>query len=116
MAGAAERRPFDAPLPRDVTGFAHAAAAGQLPVVPTTPPVLLPGPSANRAFKALLVRLVIVVLGLLIAVRIAAAVHRTWLTVLVIGLGFLGFGLVLRWLSVVGRHNFAEFERGYTTL
>ncbi len=116
IPGAGERVPWGGPLPRDVPGFAQAMAAGLVPVVPRTPPAPVPGRSANRRFKAFLGKVAATILAVILATRIAMAVHQTWLDLAVIGLGFASFALMLRWLAGVGRCNFAEHERGYTTL
>jgi hypothetical protein len=104
------------PRPRDVPGFAQAVSAGQVPVVPHSPPGLLPGPSADRAFKVFLIRLVGAVLVVIVAMGVAKSFHSTWASLLPIGLSWVVFCLMLYWLAGVGRRNFEEFRHGYTTL
>jgi hypothetical protein len=116
MPGPAESAPWGDPRPSEVAGFAQASAAGALPVVPRTPPRLLPGPSAERAFNLFLVKLVGAALGAVVAMRVAMTLDSTWADLAAIGLGFAVFWLMLRWLAEVGRRNFEELKRGYTTL
>ena len=116
MAGSAGSARWGDPRPRDVAGFTQAATAGELPVVPPTPPRLMAGASANRAFNLFLIKLVGAAVGVVVAMRIATSVHSTWANVVVIGLGLAAFWLMLHWLAAVGRRNFEEFKRGYTTL
>jgi hypothetical protein len=74
------------------------------------------GLSADRAFKAFLVKLVVAAFCVVVAMRIATTIHSMWANVLVIGLGLAAFWLMLHWLAGVGRRNCEEFKRGYTTL
>jgi hypothetical protein len=99
-----------------VAGFAQAASAGKLPTVPRTPPQLMHGPSANRAFNLFLVKLVGAAFGVVAGMRVAMSIHSTWANVTAISLGLAVFWLMLHWLTAVGRRNFEEFKRGYTTL
>jgi hypothetical protein len=116
MTEPADSAHWDDPRPRDVPGFTQAASAGQLPVIPQAPPGLIPGPSAARTFKVFLMRLAGVVLGVIIAMRVAMSFHSTWASLLPIGLSWVVFWLTLHWLAAVGRRNFQEFKHGYTTL
>jgi hypothetical protein len=106
------------PRPRDVPGFASAAAAGRIPVVPPTPPRLLPGTTADRAFNLVLVKVVVAVGLLVLTVQVVQQVDPPALVVLVVmlGLSALLVLLVVRWLAAVGARNLQELEHGYTTL
>src|SRR5919198_4728611 len=103
MAGSAGSARWGDPRPRDVAGFTQAATAGELPVVPPTPPRVMAGASANRAFNLFLIKLVGAAVGVVVAMRIATSVHSTWANVVVIGLGLAAFWLMLHWLAAVGR-------------
>lgn len=117
MSGHDSRGLYD-PRPRDVPGFADAAATGRLPDVPPAPPAPLPGPTADRAFKLLLLKGAGAVAAVLIAIEV---VPRLGLgtggsSLVVLGLGLALCWLVLHWLRTVGDRNVEELSRGYTTL
>jgi hypothetical protein len=97
-------------------GFAEAASAGQLPVVPRTQPGLIPGVTADRAFKVFLMKLAVAALAVVVAMRTVVSLHSIWVGLLPIGLSWVVFWLMLHWLAGVGRRNFEEFMHGYTTL
>jgi hypothetical protein len=89
--------------------------AGEVPVVPHAPPGLLPGLSADRAFKVFLMRLVGAVLAVIVTMGVAKSFQSSWASVLPIGLSWVVFWLTLHWLGGVGRRNLEEFRHGYTT-
>lgn len=106
------------PHPRQVPGYAEAAAAGLTPRVPDQPPPLSVQPTA----RALLHRFVALaaggalVLGLVAGLVDRLAVPRPAVAS-VLGLLALAFlVLLLRTLPSVGRQSVAELQRGYTTL
>lgn len=104
--------------PRDVPGFAEAATAGLLPVVPPTPPPLLPGPTAERLFRVFLVRLAIGIGAMLMVFSVMprAGVSSPWTDLVVLGSGLLVLGLAVRWWLRIGRRNVQELQHGYTTV
>ena len=107
------------PRPRDVAGFAHALADGKLPRVPRTPPRLLPGITADRAFWRWIG--VCVGAGALWFVTATQGIPRLGLSALWAGLLMLGSGLTVfsLWLQAwrgFGALNARELEHGYTTL
>ena len=91
---------------------------GRLPVVPRQPPPLLPGATADRAFKVFLLKLAVTVGAVLVLVELVQLPE--WPTavtsLLVLGLGVMAIVLALRWWLQVGERALAEIEAGYTTM
>ena len=91
---------------------------GRLPVVPRQPPPLLPGATADRAFKVFLLKLVVAVCAVLVLVELVQLPE--WPTavtsLLVLGLGVTALVLALRWWQEVGERALTEIEAGYTTM
>lgn len=117
MSFAAQR--LSGTRPRDVPGFAHALADGRLPRIPTTPPRLLPGITADRAFWRWMG--LCVGAAVLCCVLATEAVPRLGLPTVWEGLLTLGTGLSVLavWLQAwrgFGARNLRELEHGYTTL
>lgn len=106
------------PRPREVPGFAAAAAAGVTPPRPSRPPSLLPGPTAHQA----LVRCGVVLAGAAALVAVAVAVgptdhHQATVTALLLMLGAtaLGIGAIIAAVRRFRRALLAELAAGYTT-
>lgn len=106
------------PHPRQVPGYAAAAAAGRLPRVPEHAPPLLVQPTARALFHRFVGLAAGGVVGLGV---VAGVVERLPLpgpaVAGVLGLLALAFlVLLLRTLPAVGRQSVAELQQGYTTL
>lgn len=107
-----------APHPREVPGYAEAAAAGRLPRVSEQPPVPTVRPTARAVFH----RFVAIAAGGAVGLGVTAGlVERMPLpgpaVAVVLGLLALAFlVLLLRTLPAVGRRSVAELQQGYTTL
>ena len=104
--------------PERVPGFRDASRLGRLPVAPRQPPPLLPGATADRASKVLLLKLVVTVGAVLVLVELVQL--PAWPTavtsLLVLGLGVTALVLALRWWLQVGERALKEIEAGYTTM
>lgn len=104
--------------PREVPGFAEAAADGVLPTVPATPPALIVGGTADHIFKVFLLEGGVAVAALLVLVEVVQRVglSSTAVSLLILGMSaLLIVALHLLWLRV-GRAVLAELAHGYTTL
>src|SRR4051794_13019205 len=104
--------------PRDVPGFAEAAAAGVTPARPSRPPSLLPGTTARQA----LVRCGLVLAGAAALVAVAIAVgptngNQATVAALLIMLGAtaLGVGAMIAAIRRFRRALLAELAAGYVT-
>lgn len=108
----------EGPHPRQVPGYAEAAAAGRLPRAPAQPPGLPVQPTA----RSLMHRFVVLAAGGTVVLgAVAGLVDRSGLpgpaTAGLLGALALAFFVVLlRALPKVGRQSIAELQHGYTTL
>lgn len=104
--------------PREVSGFAQAAAAGRVPPAPPTPPRPLPGPSADRMFNVWVLKIVAGVAALLVTLEVVErlALPGPAHALVVLGLfAALAVWIVRGWWAV-GDRNLEELAQGYTTL
>ncbi len=111
-------RPLPEVRPRDVAGFAGAAAAGLVPGVPSEPPPVLPGPTAQKVFRTFLIKSAITVAAVLLLVELLGRIGLSPAVSAFLApvLGFLGLGAVyFRFWGDVGRRSVQECEAGYTT-
>lgn len=102
--------------PREVPEFAGALAMGQLPVVPATPPVPLPGPTASTLFQRWLVRTLVAVGAVVVLVDLARELPALLAAPLVLGLGLGVLWLAGKDMGRVGDRNVQELRHGYTTV
>jgi hypothetical protein len=111
-------RPLPEVRPRDVDGFARAAAAGLVPRVPPDPPRVLPGATAQQVFRTFLLKSGMTVAVVLVLIEVVQHVGMptvvSGLSVPVLGLLAVGT-IFFRFWGDVGRRSVQEFERGYTT-
>ncbi len=106
------------PRPRDVPGFAEAAAAGVTPTRPLRPPALLPGTTAHQA----LVRCGVVLAGAALLVAVAVALGpenggQATVRELAIVLSATVIGIAAE-VAAIGRFRrvlLAELAAGYVT-
>jgi hypothetical protein len=107
-------RPLPEVKPRDVHGFAEAAAAGILPKVPPERPKVLPGRTGYQVFLTFLLKSAICVVVVLL---FTMAADRARLSPLLPGaLGLICLGLIVfRFWADVGKRSLQEFQSGYTT-
>lgn len=104
--------------PREVPGYAAAAADGRLPTVPSAPPALTAGGTADHAFKIFLLQggAAVAVLLVLIEVVQRVGLGTTAVGLLILALSaLLVVALHLLWQRV-GRAVLDELAHGYTTL
>jgi len=101
-----------------VPGYAAAAADGRLPTVPSAPPALTAGGTADHAFKIFLLQggAAVAVLLVLIEVVQRVGLGTTVVSLLILALSaLLVVALHLLWQRV-GRAVLDELAHGYTTL
>ncbi|ABS03880.1 hypothetical protein Krad_2400 [Kineococcus radiotolerans SRS30216 = ATCC BAA-149] len=103
--------------PRQVPGYAEAVAQRRTPQVPSTPPQLLPGPSAHRLeVRLLLGGVPVFAVSVWLIFFLSRGGHGGWLgSGLVLLVGLAPFAWVAHGWKAVGRRNIEELQHGYTT-
>ena len=99
--------------PEQVPGYAAAAASGQLPTVPTSPPRLLPGRTARKELHRFLLKSAVTLGPVIFAPELLGAIGLPPLLAVVLGVGVLL--LMARWWSQVGARMLTELRAGYVT-
>lgn len=111
------RGPGTSPRPRDVPGYADAAARGLVPRVPTSPP-RVEGPTAAAALRHVFVLAAVSVIAVVATVLLGADDGRLGLATVGLVLAVTAVGTVVTGTAVrrFGVVQLAELGRGYTTV
>lgn len=111
MASARKQALFNPP--HQAPDYASAAALGQLPAVPTSPPPLIPGRSARKEFHRFLLRMGLAVAPLVVGPELLDALGLPLLLGAAYGLVVLLLGA--HWWAQLGDRMLAELRAGYIT-
>lgn len=103
--------------PRDVPAYAYALANGVIRPVAHTPPPLLPGRSAQRAFHLFLIKGAAATAAYVVLMEVLSRLlDPNWLqAALYVALGLAWFIGILRMFRNIGPVNLEEMRHGYTT-